>query len=141
MLWAGQQLVSAPEKLVPTSLAAVEAPAPVLDVRQHKLVQRIWDLQQEFNAEYIVIGMTGRIHVDGRKTEETEGIDLKVEILGGDPVPGDAKVDAEFERLIDSMPTAYLRRLDREDPGKHTRWGRNVVLKVSEDGIRYLREQ
>jgi hypothetical protein len=57
--------------------------------------------------------------------------------LGTHPSGG----DAEFERLVDSVPNLYLRRLDREDPGKHLRWGRNVVVKVSEAGIRYLREQ
>jgi len=141
LVWVGQQLVTEPEKLVPASAPGSTAAAPVLDVRQHKLLQRIWDLQQQFNADYLVLGMTGRIHIDGLAKEAVQSIDLKVEILGGEPVSQDDGVDPEFERLVDSMPTQLLRRLDREDPNKYLRWGRNVVLKVAEDGIRYLRNR
>jgi hypothetical protein len=142
LLWAGQQIVTNPERLVPPFPAAQSVPAPVLNPQQHKLLERIHAIQQEFGQKYIVLGMHGRVHFDDQDLNKQQRIDLTVEILRGDPVPEDNQMaDREFEGLIDSMPTEYLRRLDREDPSKHLRFGQNVVVSISEDGIRYLRDK
>lgn len=82
--------------------------------------------------------MTGDVVIDGQTPPVVAN--LRTEILGGDPLPEDAHSDPQYARLVNSIPRVYLRRLDRENPGQFIRLGSVAVVKLSEEGIRYLRE-
>lgn len=134
LVWAGRQLITSPEKILPAP-ACPETPKPVLNPLQHKLLQRIWDLQIAHNAKHLIILLNGPVAVDrsGNRTERIN-VDLKVELFDGDPVP-EEEVHQRLEDLLDSLPSAYV----DYPPSRGMRFGPAVTLSVSEEGVRYLR--
>lgn len=139
LVFVGQRIVSDPDRIVQT-LAVVPKPVlPVLNPKQDRLLRRVWEIQSQFALDYLVIAMNGRVHFDDKSLQDAHHFDLKVEILRGEPVPADTTTDPAFEDLVDGMPEAYLRRLDRADPNRYLRFGRNAVVSVTEAGVTYVR--
>jgi len=95
---------------------------------QQRLLELLVQHQRAFGATKLVVGRKdGRLHFD-EDTSRRANVSLVAELWG----PTSADRGAEFERLVESMPSEYVRLLPE------ARWDSPFVLTVTPDGMEYL---
>jgi len=124
MLYYGQDLVRNPPK--PTQVERRVILAPV----QERLLELLVKYQRQFATHKLVVSrVNGGLHFDG-EPEKGADINLIQELYGeGD----EAARAAQFEELMESMPTEYVRFYGE------TRLDNPFVVSVTEPGMAYLR--
>jgi hypothetical protein len=105
------------------------AQAPVLDPQKEKLLTLIHKYQVQLGASKLIVLRDGRIY-DDQTRSIIAGIDLGSELFGAGSSP--AVRGPQFERLMESMPSEYLRMIPE------SRLGSPFVVTITEAGIRYL---
>jgi hypothetical protein len=85
--------------------------------------------QRNYAVNKLIISRkNGRLHFDG-DPKKGEEVSLVRELYGSDS----ADQEAEFEKLIETMPTEYLRFFPE------MRWDSPFVVGITDAGQRYLR--
>lgn len=88
-------------------------------------------LQVEFGARKLILGRSGDVFLDGSSVRPT-GRNLVSEVLRDTPPLGEQPYD-RFVALLESIPNQYIRFFPE------TRLGSPFVVRVTEEGRRYLR--
>jgi hypothetical protein len=105
--------------------AQQSSPLPGLEPLQDKLLEELAHLQKENGALKLVLDRKGYLVMRGKK----HGI---LANIYGEEIHTEAREQA-FERLVESMPEIYLRRLPE------TLLDNPFVVTVTQEGMRYLR--
>lgn len=104
---------------------------PILSPPQERLLELLVQYQKRFAATKLVVGRkTGRLHFDNEPQKGT-GISLIKELYASE----DSQRAAEFERLMESMPSEYVRLLGE------MRLDSPFVVSVTDEGMRYIRSK
>lgn len=102
----------------------------VLTPSQERLLEVIAKHQRDFGVNKLVVGRkTGLLHFDDDNTRGDD-VNLLRDVFGSE----NAANGAQFEELVESMPSEYLRLLSE------TRWDSPFVVNVTETGMSYLRD-
>lgn len=103
---------------------------PVMSPVQERLLEILAKHQRQFAASKLVVGRKdGKLHFDD---DPSKAADLSVVAdLYGSETPAR---QAEFERLVESMPPEYLRLIPE------ARWDSPFVVSVTEKGMTHLRK-
>lgn len=125
MVYYGLHLVNNPVEHAKANLEK-----PVLQPAQERLLRLLAEYQTRFATHKLVVSRRdGRLYFDD-DPEKGKGISLIQDLYG----PGaDAARSGEFQRLVESMPSEYVRLYGE------SRLDNPFVVGVSELGMRYLR--
>lgn len=115
----------------PVEVKIAGAKPPILSPPQERLLELLVQYQKRFAATKLVVGRkTGRLHFDNEPQKGT-GISLIKELYASE----DSQRAAEFERLMESMPSEYVRLLGE------MRFDNPFVVSVTDEGMRYIRSK
>ena len=104
---------------------------PILDATQEKVLRVLFKIQSQHGArKLIVIRETTEILVP-TEDDSQKASNLSEEMWG----PVDSTRAQQLERLMEDLPAIYVERLSE------SRWGNPFVVRVTEEGIRYLRNE
>jgi hypothetical protein len=100
---------------------------PILTPPQERLLSLLAGYQRQYAADKLIVGRKdGRLCFDDDPNKGKE-VSLLHDLYGSEIN------QATFERLVESMPTDYVRLLPE------MRWGSPFVISVTEAGLRYLK--
>lgn len=103
---------------------------PVMSPLQERLLEVLAQYQRRFAASKLVVDRKdGKLYFDDAPSKGA-GLSVVADLYGTEA----PKRQAEFERLVESMPPEYLRILPE------ARWDNPFVVSVTEQGMRYLRK-
>lgn len=100
----------------------------LLNPLQQKILSYIYNYQTVGNLPKVIISKDGTI-LDDKQGSDTDKNVIR-DIMNRDTADKDAQ--SAFENLLLSIPEKYLKIIPE------TRWGSPFVVKVTEDGIKYL---
>lgn len=109
------------------SLASAD---PVMTPVQERLLEILAKYQRKFAASKLVVGRKdGKLHFDDDPAKAA-GLSVVADLYGSETPAR----QAEFERLVESMPPEYLRLIPE------SRWDSPFVVSVTEKGMTHLRK-
>jgi hypothetical protein len=135
LVYYGQDLVRRPP---PSPVPSSTGPSLTLDPVQEKLLGLLAEYQRRFALTKLIVSRTtGQlvfVNDEGRVVPSASDVNVIRDLYGSDALKGGTK-RREFERLMESMPTEYVRFF------QETRLDSPFVVSVTDRGLRYLRRE